>query len=87
VDDVLVYKNPDDFLVVVNAANREKDVAHFREHTQDLDERSRTSPTTGRCSLAGARGRSASWATSPRGPLVVEVLPVRGRGGGPDSTP
>jgi aminomethyltransferase len=37
VDDVLVYKNPDDFLVVVNAANREKDVAHFREHTQDLD--------------------------------------------------
>jgi aminomethyltransferase len=37
VDDVLVYKNPDDFLVVVNAANREKDVAHFREHTEDLD--------------------------------------------------
>ncbi len=36
VDDVLVYKNPDDFLVVVNAANREKDVAHFREHTEDL---------------------------------------------------
>jgi aminomethyltransferase len=37
VDDVLVYKNPDDFLVVVNAANREKDVAHFRDHTEDLD--------------------------------------------------
>src|SRR3712207_3480050 len=37
VDDVLVYKNPEDFLVVVNAANREKDVAHFREHTGDLD--------------------------------------------------
>lgn len=37
VDDVLVYKNPDDFLVVVNAANREKDVAHFREHTDGLD--------------------------------------------------
>src|SRR3712207_2611112 len=37
VDDVLVYKNPDDFLVVVNAANRQKDVAHFREHTGDLD--------------------------------------------------
>ena len=37
VDDVLVYKNPDDFLVVVNAANRGKDVAHFREHTGDLD--------------------------------------------------
>ena len=37
VDDVLVYKNPDDFLVVVNAANREKDVAHFRENVTDLD--------------------------------------------------
>lgn len=37
VDDVLVYKNPDDFLVVVNAANREKDVAHFRKHTDGLD--------------------------------------------------
>ena len=37
VDDVLVYRNPDDFLIVVNAANREKDVAHFREHTHDLD--------------------------------------------------
>jgi aminomethyltransferase len=39
VDDVLVYKNPDDFLVVVNASNREGDVAHFREHTADLDVR------------------------------------------------
>jgi aminomethyltransferase len=37
VDDVLVYKNPDDFLIVVNASNREKDVAHFQEYTKDLD--------------------------------------------------
>jgi aminomethyltransferase len=37
VDDVLVYKNPDDFLIVVNASNREKDVAHFQENTKDLD--------------------------------------------------
>jgi len=37
VDDVLVYKNPDDFLVVVNASKREGDVAYFREHTADLD--------------------------------------------------
>ena len=37
VDDVLVYRTPDDFLVVVNAANREGDLAHFGEHTQDLD--------------------------------------------------
>ena len=37
VDDVLVYRTQDDFLVVVNASNREKDVQHFRENTGDLD--------------------------------------------------
>ncbi len=37
VDDVLVYKRPDDFLVVVNAANREKDLEHFRENIDDFD--------------------------------------------------
>jgi aminomethyltransferase len=37
VDDVLVYKRPEDFLVVVNAANRETDLEHFRENTGDLD--------------------------------------------------
>jgi aminomethyltransferase len=37
VDDVLVYRREGDFLVVVNAANREKDLAHFRENTSDLD--------------------------------------------------
>ena len=37
VDDVLVYRRPEDFLIVVNAANREKDLDHFRENTGDLD--------------------------------------------------
>ncbi len=37
VDDVLVYRRPEDFLIVVNAANREKDLDHFRENTRDLD--------------------------------------------------
>jgi aminomethyltransferase len=37
VDDVLVYRREGDYLIVVNAANREKDVAHFRENTADLD--------------------------------------------------
>lgn len=37
VDDVLVYRREADFLIVVNAANREKDVTHFRESTADLD--------------------------------------------------
>jgi hypothetical protein len=55
----------EDFLVVVNAANREKDVAHFREHTRTSTSRSPTSPTTGRCSPCRGPRRSASWATSP----------------------
>nr|WP_273844615.1 glycine cleavage system aminomethyltransferase GcvT [Rubrobacter calidifluminis] len=37
VDDVIVYRREGDFLVVVNAANREKDLAHFRGNTSDLD--------------------------------------------------
>ena len=37
VDDVIVYRREDDFLIVVNASNREKDIAHFRENTEDLD--------------------------------------------------
>ncbi|MGB3682974.1 MAG: glycine cleavage system aminomethyltransferase GcvT [Rubrobacteraceae bacterium] len=37
VDDVIVYKRPDDYLIVINASNREKDLDHFRENTQDLD--------------------------------------------------
>lgn len=37
VDDVIVYKRPEDFLIVVNASNREKDLDHFRENTKDLD--------------------------------------------------
>jgi aminomethyltransferase len=37
VDDVLVYRMPDGFLVVVNASNREKDLSHFLEHAQNLD--------------------------------------------------
>jgi aminomethyltransferase len=37
VDDVIVYKREGDFLIVVNASNREKDLAHFWENTEDLD--------------------------------------------------
>ena len=36
VDDVIVYRREGDFLVVVNASNREKDLEHFRENTEDL---------------------------------------------------
>lgn len=37
VDDVIVYKRPDDFFAVVNAANREKDLEYFRENIEGLD--------------------------------------------------
>jgi aminomethyltransferase len=37
VDDVIVYRREDDFLVVVNASNREKDLKHFRENAADLE--------------------------------------------------
>ncbi len=37
VDDVLVYRRPEDFLIVVNASNREKDLEHFRANTKDLE--------------------------------------------------
>lgn len=37
VDDGLVYRREDDFLVVINAANRDKDIAHFRQNIEDLD--------------------------------------------------
>jgi aminomethyltransferase len=37
VDDVIVYRREDDFLIVVNASNREKDLEHFWTNTEDLD--------------------------------------------------
>jgi aminomethyltransferase len=61
VDDVLVYRTPDDFLIVVNASNREKDVAHFREHTEDLD--------------AKLADESDDWALlALQGPRAVELM-------------
>ncbi|MBA2441584.1 MAG: glycine cleavage system aminomethyltransferase GcvT [Rubrobacter sp.] len=37
VDDVLVYRREEDFLVVVNAANRDKDFRHFKENAEGFD--------------------------------------------------
>jgi aminomethyltransferase len=61
VDDVLVYRRPENFLVVVNASNREGDVAHFREHTGDLD--------------VEVADESDGWALiALQGPRAVEIL-------------
>jgi aminomethyltransferase len=61
VDDVLVYRTPDDFLIVVNASNREKDVAHFRAYTGELD--------------AEVVDESDDWALlALQGPRAVELL-------------
>ena len=37
VDDLLVYRFPDDYMLVVNAANLDKDLAWIRGHAADLD--------------------------------------------------
>ena len=37
IDDLLVYRGDDHYLMVVNAANREKDLAWVREHEGDFD--------------------------------------------------
>ena len=37
VDDVIVYRRENDFLIVINASNREKDVEHFQKNTEDLE--------------------------------------------------
>ena len=37
VDDVIVYRREGDFLIVINASNREKDLEHFQKNTGDLE--------------------------------------------------
>ena len=64
VDDILVHKMADDeYLLVVNAANRHKNVAYLNELAADFDRR---------------RGRSICRTTTPnsrsRGPLAEEIL-------------
>ncbi|MBV9453512.1 MAG: glycine cleavage system aminomethyltransferase GcvT, partial [Rubrobacter sp.] len=61
VDDVLVYRRAADFLIVVNASNREKDFEHFLANTQDLD--------------VDITDESDDWALlALQGPRAVELL-------------
>ncbi len=61
VDDVLVYRRVADFLIVVNASNREKDFEHFLASTQDLD--------------VDITDESDDWALlALQGPRAVELL-------------
>jgi aminomethyltransferase len=61
VDDVLVYRTAGDFLIVVNASNREKDFEHFLANTQDLD--------------VDITDESDDWALlALQGPRAVELL-------------
>ena len=61
VDDVLVYRRAGDFLIVVNASNREKDFEHFLANTQDLD--------------VDITDESDNWALlALQGPRAVELL-------------
>ena len=61
VDDVLVYRRAGDFLIVVNASNRQKDFEHFLANTQDLD--------------VDITDESDDWALlALQGPRAVELL-------------
>ncbi|MDQ3509771.1 MAG: glycine cleavage system aminomethyltransferase GcvT [Actinomycetota bacterium] len=58
VDDVLVYKRPGaEYMIVVNAANREKDIEHFRENVPGLD--AEISDESDEWSLIAAQGPEA----------------------------
>ena len=82
VDDVIVYRREDDFLVVVNASNREKDLEHFRENTEDLDvEVADESDDWALLALQGPEAAGALAGPHRHGPVRPQALPVRRRGG------
>ncbi len=61
VDDVIVYRRSEDFLIVINASNREKDLEHFRENVEGLD--------------VGLTDESDEWALlALQGPEAVAIL-------------
>lgn len=59
VDDLLVYRfGEEDFLLVVNAANTDKDFAWFQEHTEGFDvELTNTSPEVGQVAVQGPKAQ------------------------------
>ena len=56
-DDLIVYRFPDSLMLVVNAANREKDLAWIREHADGLDARVRD--RSGETALLAIQGPTA----------------------------
>jgi aminomethyltransferase len=64
VDDLLVYRHADHLLLVINASNREKDLAHLRAHLAGYD-----------CVLEDVSDRTALLAVQgPQAPAVVQAL-------------
>lgn len=63
VDDIFIYRRPESYLVVVNAATTEKDLAWMRPHLRDA-EMVDVTPETATVSLQGP------WAVKLLGPLV-----------------
>jgi aminomethyltransferase len=85
VDDVLVYRRPDDFLIVVNASNREKDLDTSARTLKTSTSRSRISRMTGRCSPCRGRRLWTTGGLYGDRSLLHQVLPIcggRGRGHG-----
>jgi aminomethyltransferase len=74
IDDLVVYRETDDrFIVVVNAANREKDTAWMREHLAGAEMEDRTNEL----SLIAFQGPQAH-ALLPRGSSETEDIPYFG---------
>jgi aminomethyltransferase len=75
VDDLVIYRRgPDDFLVVVNAANREKDVAWLREHLPSGTTLTDRTLEIGLIALQGPRAEELL----PKGSSKTESIPYFG---------
>lgn len=76
VDDVLVYRmGEEQFLLVVNAANREKDLAWIRSHLTDYHSAQKVTVGVNRTAGVSVADRSDEWALLAfQGPLAAPLL-------------
>jgi aminomethyltransferase len=71
VDDLLVYRFPDHLMLVVNAANIEKDLAWVREHLRDIEVEDVSTATA----LIALQGPSAAAFLQRFTPLELSAIP------------
>ena len=79
-DDCLVYRFDDHLMMVVNASNVAKDLAHISQHLDRFEAQHRGRERRDRAArAAGPAGRANSAAAHRRRPVGDQVLPLRGR--------